>query len=456
MASAVPKDSRSVTSRTKRPRLTCVNCRTRKIRCDGAQPSCGICTAYSESCQYDKMPPMSQVLAMVERLKELEDTVEQLRGSKADPSPGPKRSLNRRIGVRKTPSSELDSHDSLADAMHLDQSKAYYDSTSAVDVPRGAGTNSLPTTSPHHTIDSRLDQHDQPDRNDLELWEEHAIANSASLLSLPPEKVRHLLAIHWTWVYPTFMFENRAMFLRDTAVGGEYFSPLLLTAICLHSTRFTDHELMQNLLIRTKILLGQAIHEKPSIPTAQALLEFSAHQVGKGNTSQAWLFGGMAFRMVIDLGYFSERSFNSADEQQLTRAQTGRKLAWSCFLWDKALSLYLGRAPTLPTAPSTQVESFNDMIDQQPWKPYAADNNAMIHAASPSNAAMCFSNLCALGEIVNEILLGIYSGNHTEHAGQFIKATRTKLEKWHENLPSALKFDDPPFLCPNTHVLTTM
>lgn len=393
---------------------------------------------------------MSQVIAMVEKLKELEDTVEELKNNnnKTTPEQGPGPSHGR---TGAAPSTELNNHDSLRDTMNLDHSRAYYDSTSAVDIPRGADTNSIPTTSPHQTTDSRIDHNYH---HEMELWEEYAIANSASLLSLAPDQIRHLFAIHWTWVYPTFMFENRAMFLRDAAAGGEYFSPLLLTTICLHSTRFTNHELMENLLTRTKILIGQAIHEKPSIPTVQALLEFSAHQVGKGNTSQAWLFGGMAFRMVIDLGYFSDRPFDGNDAQQLIRVQTGRKLAWSCFMWDKALSLYLGRAPTLPNAPSTQVEPSNNMIDQQPWKPYGAEKTTMVHTASPSNAAMCFRNLCALGEIVNEILLGIYSECHTEDAGLFIRSTRQKLEKWRGGLPSILRVDESPFFCPNTHVLT--
>src|SRR4051794_33521910 len=123
MASDTSNNGRLATGRAKRPRLTCVNCRNRKIRCDGAQPSCGICTAYSESCFYDKPPPMSQVIAMVEKLKELEDTIEELKNNNdktiSVQDPGP--SHGDRAGA--PPSTGTNNQDSSRDTMHLDQSR---------------------------------------------------------------------------------------------------------------------------------------------------------------------------------------------------------------------------------------------------------------------------------------------------------------------------------------------
>lgn len=65
----------------KATRLTCSNCRSRKIRCDGAQPSCGICVAYGEECQYAHPPPMTQILAMTDKIAQLEQTIKDLQSS---------------------------------------------------------------------------------------------------------------------------------------------------------------------------------------------------------------------------------------------------------------------------------------------------------------------------------------------------------------------------------------
>lgn len=39
----------------KAKRIACVLCRKRKLRCDGAKPSCGTCSRLSHSCSYDEV-----------------------------------------------------------------------------------------------------------------------------------------------------------------------------------------------------------------------------------------------------------------------------------------------------------------------------------------------------------------------------------------------------------------
>lgn len=81
-----------------------------------------------------------------------------------------------------------------------------------------------------------------------------------------------------------------------------------------------------------------------SIPFTQALLQLSALKIGKGHTSMAWMYSGMAFRMAIDLGIFSDPSNSSSndnnndkDEHLQQRKQVCQQLAWSCYLWDKII-----------------------------------------------------------------------------------------------------------------------
>lgn len=456
----------------KAPRLTCVKCRTKKIRCDGGQPACGICNAYNEDCIYDKPPPMTQVLAMAERIKELEQTLKDLREGSSNQRDSAGRTTYTAVNAATTsaqihePEPETVNPSAAVAATipppantdkDLDTSDAYYDTTSAVHAPRGAETDASPAFSSYREMPSAHISSLRSD--DVATWQEPAIANCAIILQLAPDKIRHLLAIHWAWVHPAFMFIDPEMFLRDAAAGGEYFSPLLLAVICLHSTRFTDHDLTERLLAHTRVLLGQVIHRDPSITMVQSLLQLAAREIGNGATSQAWLYSGMAFRVAIDLGLFSG---GKADEAGLgvehaRRLHIGRRLAWSCFLWDKTISLYLGRAPTLPIPPDSPLDPVeiasspnNDAI----WSPYGLSGSAMVHIAVPARTMICFDSFCKLGTIINDILLRIYGRDKTTQAGAFIKEKRTQLENWYKNLPEDLRVSRYSSSRSTPHVLT--
>ena len=84
------------------------------------------------------------------------------------------------------------------------------------------------------------------------------------------------------------------------------------------------------------------------IPTVQTLLLLSAQECGAGNRTQAWLYSGMAFRLIEDMGICIDGQLYAgtvplSDEDIEIR----HRLFWSCYFWDKMISLYLGRSPTL-------------------------------------------------------------------------------------------------------------
>jgi hypothetical protein len=124
------------------------------------------------------------------------------------------------------------------------------------------------------------------------------------------------------------------------ATGGQYFSQFLLTVICAHSGRFQVGRAGDALIARARFLLGTEIHKPSSIPTVQALLQLSARDLAYGSISQAWLYSGMAFRMVSDLG-LHHSSGKILDLGYLTAEdlEIRRRLFWSCYFWDK----YAGR-----------------------------------------------------------------------------------------------------------------
>ncbi|OAA55544.1 Transcription factor [Niveomyces insectorum RCEF 264] len=557
-------------SRTHRG-LTCANCRSRKTRCDGTQPTCKTCEVYRDACRYEKPPPMSQIVAMARRLQEAEQTIAELRRAleaKSDldvstptgdddrakrepprashrPAVTPKQEDEQRdrqgramqsgprlaadgtmpvVGTSGTgvgaaasaavaaaaagvspdgqqahahaPSSsprDRSSQDLLFD-LSLDSNGklCYVGPTSAVHNPPvieshtspiqtyddagGAGAAPPPTKSDVRTlltakaIESRA-------------WEEFALGSAAAQTEIPRAAVAKLLQIHWVWIAPMFMWVYRPAFMRDMATGGKYYSPLLLTILCGHAARFQeDHQFPPGattteavttravagdaLITRARQLLGVEIHRPSSIPTVQALLQLSARDLAYGQISQAWLYSGMAFRMVSDLGlqHSSSGELLSLGNLNAEDLEIRRRLYWSCYFWDKAVSLYLGRMPTLVDLPfDSSPELLDDFAEHELWTPfYGASQNlsrVSVGAYPPmkSHAISCFENLCRLSVILCDIILQLYSRRRRSDVvnGVLIHGIRERLDAWRARTPPHLLCDPDnlPDVCCPPHIL---
>jgi hypothetical protein len=62
-------------------RIACVLCRKRKLRCDGARPTCGTCKRLAHDCAYDEVrkksgPKRGYVKLLEARLRRCSDTME--------------------------------------------------------------------------------------------------------------------------------------------------------------------------------------------------------------------------------------------------------------------------------------------------------------------------------------------------------------------------------------------
>jgi hypothetical protein len=60
-----------------------------------------------------------------------------------------------------------------------------------------------------------------------------------------------------------------------------------------------------------------------------------------------WLYSGMAFRMAFDLGIHLPSDKLQAFVKSLSTEdiEIRKRLFWSCYTWDKTISIYLGRMP---------------------------------------------------------------------------------------------------------------
>ncbi|KUJ07656.1 uncharacterized protein LY89DRAFT_631273 [Mollisia scopiformis] len=474
--------------------LTCTNCRVRKTRCDGTQPGCKTCEVYHDECRYERPPPMSQIIAMAKRLQEAEDIIANLNGHRSTTSTQAlgddivatsENASSTRTSTPK-PSVAEDEHlpaehtetqidgitsyktvpgDSLLSDLSLDEHGkiCYYGPTSAVHEPPNPENHQSPSVD-LQTRQSKLEITSMLTSNARELraWEEFALGNLAFQSDLPRETITQLLQIHWTWISPMFMWVYRPAFMRDMTTDGPYFSQFLLIVLCAHAARFQNGQIGHMLISRARLLLGTEIHRPSSIPTVQALLQLSARDLAFGSISQAWLYSGMAFRMVSDLGlHQSTAKMVELGHLSSEDLEIRRRLFWSCYFWDKAISLYLGRMPALTELPSDPAPELMDQFGEtEYWSPYYGQtgNLSEIPGGSyppmKSHSVSCFENSCRLAVILNHIILQLYSRRTPTQVD--LRSIREELDAWRSQSPHHLVYDPDnlPEISPPPHILT--
>lgn len=147
-------------------------------------------------------------------------------------------------------------------------------------------------------------------------------------------------------------------------MNGPYFSEILLNAILSHSLRWCrDEPKIARMLdaydggqqFRQRAVTGLFESLKGGngqITVVQTLLLLSAQECGRGNRTQAWLYSGMAFRLLEDLGItIDSRKYSGSVQFSDEDVEIRNRLFWSCYFWDKLVSLYFGRSPIIQDTP---------------------------------------------------------------------------------------------------------
>ena len=158
-----------------------------------------------------------------------------------------------------------------------------------------------------------------------------------------PELGMHLLSMHWNRQHHAYLITYRPAFMRDMACQGPYFSKLLLNAIYFGASKFSprpefrgnrEHLRSVGLPFRQRVrdLLGEAL-DKIEITTIQALLIMTSSLFALGDErSAAWLYAGIAFRMIIDLGLHVDDRFRFATNQLSEEdIEIRRRVFWGAF-----------------------------------------------------------------------------------------------------------------------------
>lgn len=328
----------------------------------------------------------------------------------------------------------------------------------------------LGVAGPAEQHDAHMPQDPEQEKQELinSAWTERAMEKFSTL----PEAIQLLLDLHWCWVQPVFNFVYRPTFTRDLQNNGPYCSVLLLNAVLAHSVRWAKADTRMVRLLepfeggayfgrQARASLMDAVQVgAPSIPTVQALLLLSAQECGQGNLSQAWLYSGMAFRLIVDLGIvFDGRRYARTVRLSVEDIEIRSRLFWSCYFWDKLISLYLGRLPIIQeTSVSPSLQVLDDTGEIDTWVPQGLDQTQHYPPAQ-AHTTSCFINTCALAKILNAVLVTMYNpvkeGTLSEVAKCALEEEQ-KLGKWHENLPAHLTISvhSLPEQCPPSHIIT--
>ncbi|OAQ62965.2 C6 transcription factor [Pochonia chlamydosporia 170] len=413
-----------------------------------------------------------------ERIKELEDQVANLSKSPASVA-GSSHSSPPVSGAPDAPS-QTARHASDEQAMSrsfrslkIDDkgSITYHGATSFFNLPSdrtGPSSGDVPFLDPS-TSDTDRQRRERLIHN---AWHQRAMED----LSEIPEPFQHLLNVHWCWIQPLFNFIYRPVFTRDMQSMGPYYSHTLLNAVISHSIRWGRSDpSIKRLLDESyqggtvfgkharSMLFEELSNGVCTIPTIQTLLLLSAQECSLGNSTQAWTYSGIAFRLLDHLGICvdSQRfpgSVPLSDEELEIR----RRIYWGCYFWDKLICLYLGRSPSLQhTSISPSHIMFDDSAENDLWVPFGIPqtDTAWKYPPTTAHSASCFMSMCRLAVIFNEILIHMYdplSQNTDTEIQECLNSQEPLLQQWWDQLPTHLKIDPVslPALAPPSHIVT--
>lgn len=302
-------------------------------------------------------------------------------------------------------------------------------------------------------------------------WEQRAL----EVLSETPEPFQFLLSTHWCWIQPLFNFVYRPAFTRDMARMGQYYSHTLLNAMLGHSVRWCRREPEIRHLLEpyeggqlfkrhARTLLFEEISTgNCSIPTIQTLLILSAQECSAGHRTQAILYCRMAFNLLEELGItvdvqrYASGTLHLSDEDIEIR----RRIFWACYFWDKVISLYLGRSPSLSHSPVSPPQIImDDSAEDELWLPHGVHYPpGQEYPATQAHSISCFTQMCRLSAIFNEILVHIYDplrSKTEQEVEDCIIREGFAMRQWWADLPNFLRIEAQslPQYCPPSHIVT--
>jgi len=430
-----------------------------------------------EECVYKLAPTLSYTERLERRVQQLEAQLSQSQGSVASSSNDPA------AGSPSAASSSALSPGTAASGGHAARIEGLKVDDKGMITYHGS-TSFFQAVSSHAEAETRQQEHDQNAGGDVaqasrdierrerlvnNAWQQRMMESYSGI----PEPFQYLLDLHWCWIQPLFNFVYRPAFTRDMQTMGPYYSHSLMSAVMAHSARWgrRDPAIAAKLdefdgghlfsrQVRS-LVFEDLENGVGTVPTVQTLLLLSAQECGAGNTVQAWVYSGIAFRLVDHLGICIDgQRFTSDVRLSDEDMEIRHRLFWSCYFWDKIISLYLGRRPTFKYSDVSPPPSmFDDSTENELWVPHGVTfPSGFEYPPTPAHSTSCFIRMCELSVIFNEILSHIYDplGQNTNSEIEACVASQSvALDNWWHDLPTFLKLEPTnlPPVAPPSHIV---
>ncbi|KAK8124555.1 fungal-specific transcription factor domain-containing protein [Apiospora kogelbergensis] len=446
---------------------SCEACRDKKISCDGVRPRCGGCKNTHEECWVpDPVRPLRRlqnpralerdVMDLADRMRRMEERMREMDESNRPPGTPPAQG-----STPATALSHSDTHmvTNPADADHGAKYRLTVDASGNVTYHgltswiRGPNVASEAPPQPQPQALSPIPPGMTGDAQYARILQ--ALATSKHI-SVAPRLGDALLEYYFC--YSVFNIIERSTFMRDMALGGPMFSEFLLMAMYTSATskidglnqeeRITQERLFSRL---AKEYLAKEMEGPTKITTIQGLLLLSGRECATGNLNQGWNHAGLAFRMIHDLGiHLAPENVAGVSNLSYEDRATRDRLFWSAFVWDKAISLAMGREPTFPPRRGRDPISIIDFDDDEgPWTAYYVNPlncppQLAKYVYQPKRRAAAFRFLARLCLILHDIIVELYSSEGTLNPHQklgFIARTRQRLDNLWESMPETMKFN---------------
>ncbi|KAE8151651.1 fungal-specific transcription factor domain-containing protein [Aspergillus avenaceus] len=263
-----------------------------------------------------------------------------------------------------------------------------------------------------------------------------------------------LLSLYWDRQLDVGAVVYRPIFMRDMACNGPYFSKLLLNAIyftaskhCSHDEVFDnrDDALTAGRRFRRRImeLIGDHITTS-EIATVQALLLFSYALFNWcDEKSLSWLYSGIAFNMITDLGIHVNHSIDPRVSRLTPEdIEARQRVFWGAYTIDKFLSLYQGRCIRLRDEDTSLPLRFLDEHEEYETlhaSSYASANGILD---PPAHSISILKGYCSLSMMMSGILDTLYTERSTaKDPSTLLQASSSlyhQLQSWLKALPSIL------------------
>ncbi|QGI86942.1 hypothetical protein CEK25_013671 [Fusarium fujikuroi] len=462
-----------------------------EIKCNGQKPKCINCQTYEKDCVYEPVPDVTKAAGRQRHQRTKTRSVKARTESPARQTSAPAASSNGDSSEAASSSQQAVTTRDGAQPRHQswDPSPRPMDSGVArvVVLANGESTYHGRTSAlfEDNAQERPVEQEVQPRMPDhwvergliaeaakqRQLEEIHFAKGQLDFDGVDPDLGMHLLSLHWNRQHHSFLITYRPAFMRDMACGGPYFSKLLLNAIYFGSSKFSPRlEVRKDVndvrtagwryRERVRELVGGSL-DRSDITTIQALLVMTNSLFALGDErSAAWLYAGLAFRMLIDLGLHVDltNSHQFSDEDLEIR----RRVFWGAFVVDKIQSLYQGRPVTLKENDAMVPIKFIDTYSElEFWQPFAYSTSRNDYAGSPAYSISTFTALCKLSIVMSDVMSTIYTVRTTDQSPAELSKVLDKLQKklrdWHTALPDHLKpevANAPDATVPPPHVLS--